>query len=527
MLNIKEIISTNASLADVFYLEKCQKGVRAKYFSWLTKIILTFCLLIISLVSFAGTNDYYPKITTINPSVQVLVDMVNTDSLMAKIQHLQDYGTRAYFKPQAYEAQDWIKAKFEEMGLAVEIQYFSTAGNGFGTPDTSSGNVIAIQTGTKYPNEFIVLGGHYDSGPVMPYPLNWDNCPGADDNASGTSGVLEAARILSQYEFERSIIYCCFSAEEIGLYGSNAYATRCRQQDMNIVGYINKDMIGYVAPGNEIQIQLAYPSVAKSFAEYCINVYGVYFPEIPVNWNIVNGAGGDFWSFHINGYKAVYPFEFVMCPSVHSYDGKEDIIGVSVNSPEQVSLFTKANVASVAVIAMYDQEMPPPSLTPPTNCVAQNSFFRYIRVSWRAPTDHIPSGYCIYKDGIMIERVPATQLIYTELIPVNDYDLHCYKVTADYWGKESEFSNESCASIPNSIIEYTQKVTIYPNPANDKIYIKSQLMNHNVEIFDINGKLMISKRVDSNVATIDISNLTAGIYFIKISNEVVGKFIKE
>ncbi len=79
---------------------------------------------------------------------------------------------------------------------------------------------IATLTGTKYPDEFIVLGGHFDS-------LTWVALePRADDNASGTSGVIEIARILSQYEFDRAVIFCAFSGKEYGLHGSEAYAER-------------------------------------------------------------------------------------------------------------------------------------------------------------------------------------------------------------------------------------------------------------------------------------------------------------
>jgi len=473
----------------------------------------------------SGSN--YPVITEIDSSVQSLIEKVNTDSLMAKIQYLQDYGTRGYFKPQAYEAQGWIKSKFEDMSLEVEIQYFSTAGNWLGAPDTSSANVIAIQRGSKYPDEYIVCGGHYDSGPVFPNPLNWDNCPGADDNASGTSGVLETARILSQFEFERSIIYCCFSAEEIGTYGSDAYATFCSQQDMNIVGYINLDMIGYVAPENEIQIDLIHPATSRTFADYYINICNIYFPAINVKRSIAHGAASDFWPFNMNGYKALSPAEFVMCPSVHGYDGKEDIIGISVNSPEQVSIFTKTNLASVATLAMYDVAMPPLPLDadPPTNCVAEYFQDRRIEITWDAPSENTPKEYCIYRDNIKISA--TEQLSYTNTLPLNDFDLHCYKITADYWGIESEFSNESCASIPNSINEFSQKNIIYPNPANDKIFIESEFINENAEIIDMNGKIVACKTINSNITEIDIINLTQGVYFVKISNIVVGKFVKK
>jgi len=293
-------------------------------------------------------------------------------------------------------------------------------------------------------------------------------------------------------------------------------------------------MIGYLTPGKPIHIDLIYPSPAKSLADYYLNVCEVYFPEVPVrSFSSLPWGNSDHTSFNTLGYKGIWPFEDVNenSPHIHNvphysngFEYLGDIIGPSVNNPAQVNIFTQTTVASIATLAMYDQEMPPPPLAPPTNCVAQKQGNRFIRVSWDAPVENTPKQYYIYRDEVKIAEVDKSP--YTNTLSINDHNLYCYKVTANYWGKESEFSNESCASLVG-IIEYNQKVNIYPNPANDKIYIESQLINHYVEMFDINGKLIMNKIIDSDVSAIDISNLTTGIYFIKIANEVIGKFVKE
>jgi len=379
-------------------------------------------------------SRYYPVISGIDPSVQSLIEQINTDSLMAKIRHLQDYGTRGYFKPQAYDAQEWIKSKFKTMGLEVELQHFSTAGNWMGTPDTSSANIIAIQRGTKFPDEYIACGAHYDS-----YSYGWEKCPGADDNASGTSGILETARILSQYKFERSIIYGCFSAEEIGLYGSDAYASRCRDQGLNIVGYLNMDGIGYLWEGEENRLLLIYNNLSKQLTDFYTNICNVYFPEVNLVYHLLTGEpGSDYGSFHLNGYQAVSSQEgtglsasYLPSPYWHT---PKDTIGLSVNSACQVSMFTKALSASIATLAK---------------------------------------------------------------------------------------------AVTNSVTVFNQNILIYPNPANDKLFIEGEFVGQNIEIFDINGKLVARKTTDSNITGIEISHLPQGIYFVKISNIVVGKFVKK
>jgi hypothetical protein len=159
-----------------------------------------------------------------DPFVVELMSYVSNDSILASVQHMQDYGTRECHTPEAIEAQNWIKARFESYGLETELMDFTMPGG------AASDNVIATLPGTVYPEEYVILGGHYDS-------RSWSGlAPGADDNATGTAGILEIARILSQYEFKRTIIFCAWSGEEYGLYGSEAYAAWAENQGLNNMG---------------------------------------------------------------------------------------------------------------------------------------------------------------------------------------------------------------------------------------------------------------------------------------------------
>ena len=95
-----------------------------------------------------------------------------------------------------------------------------------------SQNVIGIKRGTRTPNEIVVVGGHADSV---------KQSPGANDNASGTAAVLEAARLLAQTPTARTIHFIGFGAEEIGLVGSRFYV---QNRTGTIVGMVNMDMVG-------------------------------------------------------------------------------------------------------------------------------------------------------------------------------------------------------------------------------------------------------------------------------------------
>ena len=183
------------------------------------------------------TRDF-PQVTEVNPTIREMLDQVNQDSLEATVQHLQDYGHRIWSSENAFAASAWIAGRMRALGLEVEQQPFyanTWLGSGEAAP-----NVIGIQRGTLYPDTYVVCGSHLDS-------FSWEammggQAPGADDNATGVASVLESARIMTQYEFEYSIIYCAYGCEEMGLYGSEAYASRCQEQGMDIIGYFNNDM---------------------------------------------------------------------------------------------------------------------------------------------------------------------------------------------------------------------------------------------------------------------------------------------
>ena len=187
------------------------------------------------------TRDF-PQVTEEDTHIRKMLNQVNMDSLEATVQHLQDYGSRYWTSANAFAASDWIATRMQALGLEVEQQPFyadTWLGAGNAAP-----NVIGIQRGTLYPDTYVVCGSHFDS-------FSWEvfgggNCPGADDNATGVASVLESARIMTQYEFEYSIIYCAYGCEEMGLYGSEAYASRCQEQGLDIIGYFNNDMNGYL-----------------------------------------------------------------------------------------------------------------------------------------------------------------------------------------------------------------------------------------------------------------------------------------
>lgn len=275
-----------------------------------------------------------PAVDT-NQLVYEIVDLVDTAKIMATIRRLEAFKTRKAMTDSAYAASEWIGQQFEDMGYQIEYQNF----NIYGSP--SSPNVIATKTGTAYPDKYVVIGGHYDSYTYF------GNAPGADDNASGTAGVIEAARILADYPTECSIIFCAFSGEEYGLFGSEAFVARCKQQEMNILGYFNLDMIGYRHPGDDIHTDMIYPLSAKPLADYYKEIAAIFVPELGVFDGFLTGGDSDHTSFNNHGYMGIFPFEDDQnySPYIHS---AQDVTGLSVNSAEMAGMLTQASLAGVS-----------------------------------------------------------------------------------------------------------------------------------------------------------------------------------
>jgi hypothetical protein len=203
-------------------------------------------------------------------------------------------------------------------------------------------------TGQLYPDEYVIVGGHYDS-----YTGGTQE-PGADDNASGTAGVMEIAKILSQFEFERSIVFCAFSGEEYGLYGSEAYASRAESEGMNILGYINLDMIGYNEPGELIHTDMIAPQSAQELSDFYKAVSAIYLPDFIIYDAVTIPGGSDHIPFNEHGYMGIFPCEEDMTysPFIHT---ASDLIGPSVNSPAKAQKFIQAAMATVVSLARpYD-----------------------------------------------------------------------------------------------------------------------------------------------------------------------------
>lgn len=211
---------------------------------------------LITLVFFLFAYSTYSQT---DPKLYDIIDAVSEERLTNDVKKLADFGTRHTLSDTVSEtrgigaARRWIKSEFDNISKdcnnCLEVFYqkdlVKKGDNQRITKDVYVVNVVAIQRGTKYPNRFIIMSGDIDSRISDPNNFT-DDAPGANDNATGMAGAMEAARVLSKYKFENSIIYVGLSGEEQGLYGGKGLANYTKQNNWEIIGVLNNDMIGNI-----------------------------------------------------------------------------------------------------------------------------------------------------------------------------------------------------------------------------------------------------------------------------------------
>lgn len=320
------------------------------------KLYLTLIFIIPAIFCVAQTphlyNHTFPEVNCQNPKVNEMLEQVDAANLQNYVEDLTSFINRRCDGSHIYNVKDWLVEKYNDFSFN-DIQLFDfqviSYWDTIPKPFTTAPNVLAVQTGKTKPDEYIICGAHYDSwvNAEEPYDVDTLRSPGADDNASGMAGILETARILRNYEFERTIIFAGWNAEEMGLCGSNEYAKQCQSDSMDIVAYFNLDMTGYVNPGDDIHIHLLYKECDSLLGNFVKQISNTYLPEINICQAWLLHGDTDYSSFNRHGYQSISPSEDVhhLSPYIHSVN---DVVGLSVNSWEQAEIFTKLNLASVA-----------------------------------------------------------------------------------------------------------------------------------------------------------------------------------
>jgi len=353
---------------------------------------MTFRLLFLSLLF-----NFYGFAQDAN-TLYAIVDEISASRLESDIKTLVGFGTRHTLSDTLSAsrgigaARRWIKSEFDQISktcngcLEVFYQknYFTPKDGDRIVKPVWINNVVAIQRGKTHPNRFIIMSGDIDSR--ISDPTNYtDDSPGANDNASGMAGTIEAARVLSQYTFENSIIYVGLAGEEQGLFGGKGLAEYAQKLGWEIIGILNNDMIGNIkgvdgvidnrsfrifsepVPANESEkARMArrfyggeVDGISRQLARYVYKNVKQYMPEMnPLMIYRLDrfGRGGHHRPFNDLGYAGVRIMEahenYVMQhQDIRTENGIEygDVLsGVDFQYAKKLTAVNALNLASIA-----------------------------------------------------------------------------------------------------------------------------------------------------------------------------------
>lgn len=261
-------------------------------------------ILLIFIISCKSNDPIQNNGDISNSTINNIVNKVNIDSLMFFVKQLSGVtpvlieGKSDTIKSRQVDnsfhklAVKYLSAKLKSFGFETQLQNIS---------GTSTGqNILATQRGTKFPSKKYVLCAHYDS-----YSSSI-NAPGADDNASGVAAVLEAARILSKYKPEYTIVYALWDQEEPGLIGSRYYAGKAAIGGDTIAGVINIDMIAYDSNADEkCWVHSGGDDYSKIIVSEMVENNNIYKIGLNLNNAVLSASESDQISFWDKGFSAV------------------------------------------------------------------------------------------------------------------------------------------------------------------------------------------------------------------------------
>lgn len=272
-------------------------------------------------------DDFKPPQATLsadNAEIRRLLEAISADSLRSYVASLAGFETRHSISDTSSAvkgigaARRWLRQKLQSFSQAsggrLQVYYddFTTTICGVTAVQR---NVVARLPGIATPERQILVSGHYDSRTT-------ERCdgqgfaPGANDDASGTAGVLELARVLSRHQFKATILFVAFTGEEQGLFGSRHYAAAARQRGDNIIAMATNDVIGNIRGGSGtidsagVRCFSDDPmnSPHRQLARYIKLQAEPYVANFAVRLILARdrpGRGSDHFSFYEQGYAAV------------------------------------------------------------------------------------------------------------------------------------------------------------------------------------------------------------------------------
>jgi hypothetical protein len=351
---------------------------------------------------------------SVDPKIQEMLGKVSEDRIKAILEKLESFGTRnTMSNPDdpvhgVGAARTWILNEMKSYSPRLQVRFDKYRVKKQGQrifKDVDLWNVVAVLPGTKHPETQVVVSGHYDSlnlgnrpagqaaGPgtdaapggggggfagaatANMTPADFEKAanlpaPGVCDDGSGTSTVMELARVMSQYEFEKTLVFVAFAGEEQGLIGSSLFAAKAKKETQIIEAVLNNDIIGTDVAGNgrtgnstvAIYSDETMDSISQQLSRYTKEVGERYLPALKVNTVYMGdrlGRGGDHTPFQWEGFAAVR----VSTPNeiyANQHRATDLLANMSVPYTTKVARLNLAVAASLAYAPKPPVVMPEP-----------------------------------------------------------------------------------------------------------------------------------------------------------------------
>ncbi len=389
-------------------------------------------LLIVALFLFQAQIFAQPTLPK-NSLIERIVSEISADSIKRNIETLVGFHTRHTLSDTTSAARGigaarrWIKSEFERHGrtsggkLRVSFdESIAPKSQRVSTP-TKIVNVVATLPGTQAESRdrIYVISGHYDSR-VSDVMDSASFAPGADDDGSGTAVVLELARVMSKYEFDAMLVFMAVAGEEQGLLGSTHWAEMARNNNWNVAGVLNNDIVGGIRGGNgavdsmrlrvfsegaplreteqEARLRMTTggenDGISRQLARYVKEIADRYVKNFEVLVTYRRDRylrGGDHIPFNERGYAAVRLSEMNEDFN-HQHQNVREEHGIRYGDlPEFVSPSYCAQVARVNAAALASLALAPSA---PKNATIVTSHLEYdTTLKWDANPESDLAGY--------------------------------------------------------------------------------------------------------------------------------------
>jgi aminopeptidase YwaD len=294
---------------------------------------------------------------------QALANRISPDSIRSSVERLVSFETRFAGSDSGSAAATFLLKKLSSFGYVAERDSFELNvsrrinGQDFLLQGEVGVNIIGRKPGARG-NRVVIVGGHYDSISLDRSPQDQGIAPGADDNASGVSAVLEIARVLADVDLDADVLFAFWGAEELGLIGSAHFAAAARARGDSIRAMLQIDAIGSRSldfpNAFTLETVSGYASIAQVVADAARAYTGVFSRNNSGGDLFVTRSGcgcSDHQSFISNGFPGIGIFQYFWNPESHIHTSR-DTLGI-------VDVEFIAEIARASAVATVQLSEPP------------------------------------------------------------------------------------------------------------------------------------------------------------------------